>query len=155
MLRSLIERLSNRGKNPETTHALPSVNTEEIKPDKLSVEEAIKEWENNPELNKDGDRIVRGADTKPVEVLICDGYRYSILVNGKEIPVPVGNKPSEGLSRIMGLLTVQHLFVNDVFDQPYELRGIQILAAQVSNRHQGFLYGRPKEENTIEIYRSE
>lgn len=54
-------------------------------------ETAITSWENDLERNAEKLKVVRGADGRPVEIVMEDQRQAAFLVNGQEKPFDVSN----------------------------------------------------------------
>jgi len=126
-----------------------SKHQKEARATKPTVEEAIEAWENDAECNKEGCKIVRGKDGKPVEVVLVDGGEravFAVLVNGnREETFQIGGE-MQSMDQALGNLTFRQFLNENVFKDWYELKGIQRLDSQVTKRHQGFVFGLPGEQ---------
>jgi len=113
---------------------------------KPSIEEAISRWENDTDRNIEGYKIVRGLDSKPVEVVLEKSGKtpvFAIHINGKSREQFQISGEMQSLNQAMGNLTFEQFLKSNVFNGWYELRGIQRLDAQVNKTHQGFVFGLP------------
>lgn len=127
VITSFMRRLSGRASEPSR---------------QLTAETAIEGWENDGKRNPEGYKIVRGLDGRPVEV-ISEGkptINFAILVNGKSEPFQIGGSMIT-LEQALGQLMFRQFLNGDVFNNWYELRGIQRLDVDVSPNHQGFVFG--------------
>lgn len=127
VLTSFMRRLSGRESEPSR---------------QLIAEAAIEGWENDGERNPEGYKIVRGLDGKPVEVISEGAHEgnFAILVNGKKEQFQIGGS-MRTLEQTLGQLMFQQFLNGDVFNNWYELEGIQRLDVDVSPNHQGFVFG--------------
>ena len=122
----------------------PAGETKQAKP---PVEQAIAAWENDPEKNPEGYKIVRGRDGKPVEVILVKNREpavFAVVVNGTQEQFEFGGK-MKSLEQAFGDLMLSQFINRNIFNGWVELKGIQRLDAQVSQKHQGFVFGAPGE----------
>ncbi|MBI3559554.1 hypothetical protein HY087_00305 [Candidatus Gottesmanbacteria bacterium] len=135
----MLEDIFHRGQSGDR-------NQGEVKTKKPTVEEAITAWENNHERNSEGNKIVRGVDGKPVEVVTVKSGKDSVwafLVNGEtREQFQIGGE-LQSMDVALGTLRFEQFINGNIFNAWYELKGIQRLDAQVSDANQGFVFGQP------------
>lgn len=110
-------------------------------------EAAISKWENDIKHNKEGYKIVRGLDGKPVEIVLVEKSEkpfesiFAVFVNGKNREQFQINGTMQSMETALGNLRFEQFLTSNVFEGWYEIKGIKRFETFVQKMHEGFVFG--------------